>query len=154
MGRTGTGIATSLQAEWQYLCRCVPGVGRHLAPVEDAIKTLLIPALLELPLDHVQAELRTLLSHGVKAGGMNLRNPEEGADRLFEASKEASGILVASLRDRTPLDSVAHGTQVRGARAAACKDKAAMEKAAVKEMKDKAARNNKKLKRLKLLIVP
>ena len=57
-----------LQAEWQYFCRCVPGVGRHLAPVEDAIKTLLIPALLELPVDHVQAELRTLLSHGVKAG--------------------------------------------------------------------------------------
>ena len=85
---------------------------------------------------------------------MNLRNPTEGADRLFEASKEASGILVASLRDGTPLDSVAHRAQVRGAGAAARKDKAAMEKAAVKEMKDKAARNNKKLKRLKLLIVP
>ena len=89
------GFATSLQAEWQYLCRCVPGVGRHFAPVEAAIKTLLIPALLELPVDHVQAELRTLLSHGVKAGGTTLRNPEEGANRLFEASKEASGILVA-----------------------------------------------------------
>ena len=63
------GFATLLQAEWQYLCRCVPGVGRHLSPVEEAIKTLLIPALLELPVDHVQAELRTLLSHGVKAGG-------------------------------------------------------------------------------------
>ena len=69
------GFATSLQVEWQYLCRCVPGIGRHLAPVEEAIKTLLIPALLELPVDRVQAELRTLLLHGIKAGGMNLRNP-------------------------------------------------------------------------------
>ena len=84
------GFATSLQAERQYLCRCVLGVGQHLAPVETAIKTCLILALLELPADHVKDELRTLLSHGVKAGGMNLRNPETGADRLFQASDEAS----------------------------------------------------------------
>ena len=58
------GFTTSLQAEWQYLCRCVPGVGQHLTSVEAAIKTLLIPALLELPVDHVKAELRTMLSHG------------------------------------------------------------------------------------------
>ena len=57
---------------------------------------------------------------------MNLRNPADGADRLFEVPKEASGILVASLRDRTPLDSVAHRAQVRGAGAAARKDKAVM----------------------------
>ena len=119
------GFATSLQAEWQYLCRCVPGVGRHLAPVEAAIKTLLIPALLEMPVDHVKAELCTLLSRGVKAGGMNLRNPETSADCLFQASKEALGVLFASLRGGTPLDSVAHRAQVRGAGAAARKEKAA-----------------------------
>ena len=95
-----------MQAEWQYLCRCLPGIGRHLAPVKAAIKILLIPALLWLPADNVKAELRTLLSHGVKAGGMNLRNPKTGADRLSQASKEASGVLVASLSGGTRLDSV------------------------------------------------
>ena len=113
--------------------------------MEAAIKTLLIPALLELPADHVQAELRTLLSHGVKAGGMNLRNPKTGADRLFQASKVASGVLVALLRGGTPLDSVAHRAQVRGAGTAARKEKAAQEKEKTKRMQEEDGRNKKKL---------
>ena len=40
-------FATLLQAEWQYLCRCTPGVGPHLVPLEDAIMMKLIPALLQ-----------------------------------------------------------------------------------------------------------
>ena len=79
---------------------------------------------------------------------MNLRNPEMAADRLFQASKEALGILTTSLRGGTPLDSVAHRAQVRGAGTAARKDKATIEKKAGKRMKDKAVRNKKKLKRL------
>ena len=137
-----------MQAAWQYICRCVPGVSQHLAPVEAAIKTLLIPALHELPADNVKAELCTLLSHGVKAGGMNLPNPETGEYRLFQVSEDASGILVASLRGGTPLDSPAHCTQVRGAGGAAQKEKAAQEKEEVKRMKEGAVRNKKKLRRL------
>ena len=38
------GFALSLQAEWQYLRGCVPSVGKHLAPVEKAIREHLIPA--------------------------------------------------------------------------------------------------------------
>ena len=91
------GFATSLQAELQYLCRCTPGVGPHLAPLEDAIGMKLIPALLQQPPGWVSDDLRTLLSHGVKFGGMNIRNPVEGADCLFEASDAALGVLVASL---------------------------------------------------------
>ena len=71
---------------------------------------------------------------------MNLRNPETGADRLVQASEEASGVLVASLRGGTPLDSVAHRTQVRGAGAAAQKKMAAQEKEEVKRTMDEAVR--------------
>ena len=74
---------------------------------------------------------------------MNLRNPKTGADRLFQASKVASGVLVASLRGGTPLDSVAHRAQVRGAGAAARKEKAVHEKEEVKRMKDKAVRTRR-----------
>ena len=91
------GFATLLQSESQYLCRCTPGVGPHLAPLEDAIRMKLIPALLQQPPGWASDDLRTLLSHGVKFRGMNIRNPVEGADRLFEASEAASGVLVASL---------------------------------------------------------
>ncbi|WP_460986704.1 hypothetical protein, partial [Staphylococcus aureus] len=40
------GMVNCLQAEWQYLCRVEPGVGTHLAPVEDALRNKFIPALL------------------------------------------------------------------------------------------------------------
>ena len=43
------GVALSLQAMWQYLYRCIPGVEKHLAPVEQAIRTHLIHALLKVP---------------------------------------------------------------------------------------------------------
>ena len=39
------GLVNCLQAEWQYLCRVEPGVGTHLAPVEDALRNKFIPAL-------------------------------------------------------------------------------------------------------------
>ena len=107
---------------------------------------------MELPLDYVKDKLRTLLSHGVKAGGMNLRNPKTGADRLSQASEDASGVLVASLRGGTPLDSAAHRAQVRGAGAAARKEKMTWEKAEVKRMKEGASRNKKKLKPLERMV--
>ena len=86
------GFVTSLQAEWQYLCRTTPGVGAHMGPVEDAIRKVMIPALLQLAPGAVSDDLRTLLSHGVKQGGINFRNPVEGADALFAASESAYSI--------------------------------------------------------------
>ena len=63
----------------------------------------LIPALLQQPPGWASDDLRTLLSHGVKFGGMNIRNPVEGGDGLFEASNATSGVLVAPLLHVTEL---------------------------------------------------
>ena len=90
------GFTQSLQAEWQYLCRCVPGVEKHLGRVEDAIQQKLIPALLECTEEEVTDSLRQLLSHSTKQGGMNLRTPAARAARLIQASSEASAVFVAS----------------------------------------------------------
>ncbi|KAL7532612.1 hypothetical protein ACHAXR_004742, partial [Thalassiosira sp. AJA248-18] len=76
------GFTQSLQAEWQYLCRCVPGVEVHLEQVEVAIRKVLIPALLDVKPEEVKEDFRQLLSHGVKQGGINIRNPTAGAERL------------------------------------------------------------------------
>ena len=70
------------------------------------IRSHLIPALLEVPQSAVTDSLRTLLSHGVKAGGLNLRNPETDADRLFQSSAKASEVLVTLLMANAALDSV------------------------------------------------
>ncbi len=57
------GFTMSLQAEWQYLCRCVPGIGPHLQPIEEAITSHLLPALMEMDPAAVSDEFRALISH-------------------------------------------------------------------------------------------
>ena len=141
------GFATSLQAEWQYLCRTTPGVGAHMGPVEDAIRNVMIPAILQLKPSEVTDDLRTLLSHGVKQGGINFRNPVEDADAVFASSEAASGTSVASLLDGTVLEPVTHRGQVRAASVAARKEKVTKEKAALELLKVNAPK--KVIKRLK-----
>jgi hypothetical protein len=117
------GFTMSLQAEWQYLCRCVPGVGAHLAPVEDAIQQQLIPALLGVKFEEVSSDFRRMLANSVKQGGLNLRDPVAAADAQHEASREASVVLVKSLRESGELDTVEHRQCVRQAGAKARKAK-------------------------------
>ena len=75
-------FATSLQTEWLYLYPCIFGVGQHPTPLEEAIRKQLIPALLQLLPGLVSEDLRTLLSHRVKFGGMNICNPKERGQPL------------------------------------------------------------------------
>ena len=71
---------------------------------------------------------------------MNIRNPVEGADTLFKASKSVSGILVASLLANTELEPVSHCGQVCAASVAARKEKLTREKAVVEPMKAGASK--------------
>ena len=138
------GYSQSLQAEMQYICRVVPGVGKHLEPVEMAIREYLIPALFELEPGELKTDFRILLEHGVKQGGMNLKNPAKGAERLLQASTEASEVLVASLLDATTLDSEAHKACVRQAGAKARKERVDGEKEVVRGMMALASKAVKK----------
>ena len=138
------GFSQSLQSEWQYLCRIVPDVGKHLEPVEAAIQEFLIPALFDMPPGEVKDKFRRLLEHGVKQGGMNIRNPVKGASRLHQASEEASEILVESLLANADLDSVEHKVCVRKAGAKARKERVDSEKELVKEWMEGASKATKK----------
>ena len=128
------GFVHSLQAEWQSLCRCVPDIDHHLVPIETAIRHHLIPVLFDIDPGEITDEWRTLLTHGVKQGGMNIRNPVLGADHLYQTSLAASTTLVASLLHNTPLDSNEHRTCVRKAGAMARKERVDGETAVVKGM--------------------
>ena len=111
------GFATSLQAEWQYMSRAVPGLGAHLQPIEDAIEHDLILALLGCTAEQAaKPDFRTLLGHGVKQGGLNLRNRVTVAPRLRQSSVEATAVLVKSLLEGTDLDTVEHKECVKEAR--------------------------------------
>jgi len=124
-------------------------VGQHLEPVEKAIRELFIPALLECDVKEVTDDLRQLLSHGSKQGGMNLRNPSLGAARLHQSSCEASEVLVASLMGNTTLDAEEHKACVRKAGATARKERIEAEKEAVVEMMATASKAEaKRLERI------
>ena len=137
----------SLQAEWQYLCRLCPRAGPHLAPVEQAIRGALIPALLNLdsPIDD---DLRRLLGQGVKRGGLALRDPGEGATRLYTASREATEPLVASLIGNSPLHHPHHIAKVRAAGRAAREEREEKEAAFMDTLGRQSPRVKKRMGRM------
>ena len=73
-----------------------------------------------------------------------MRNPETGADRLFQSSAEASEVLVTSLMANAALDSVQHRACVRKAGTDAHKEKIEKEKASLKLMSEGASKKTKK----------
>jgi hypothetical protein len=75
------GLASSLQAKWQYICRVVPGAKHYLGPIKTAICEKFIPALLQVS-DPVDDTFRQLLSQGMKMGRLALRNPVASAPHL------------------------------------------------------------------------
>ena len=108
------GLVSCLSAEWQYICRTVPEVGPSLAPVENALRTKFIPAIIGVdgPIDD---DLRTLLGNGVKTGGLAIRDPTLTAASLFSASVEATGMLTGTLIRNEPINVEAHRNTVRAA---------------------------------------
>ncbi len=92
------GLALSLQAEWQYICRVVPGADHYLGPIKTAICKKFIPALLQVS-DPVGDTLCQLLLQGVKFGRLALRNPVASVPHLHQSSVDACDILVKALHD-------------------------------------------------------
>ncbi len=92
------GLALSLQAKWQYICRVVPGAEHYLGPIETAICEKFIPALLQVS-NPVDDTFRQLLLQGVKFGGLALRNPMTSAPHLHRSSVDACDNLVKALHD-------------------------------------------------------
>ncbi|KAL7474076.1 hypothetical protein ACHAW6_000070 [Cyclotella cf. meneghiniana] len=81
-----------LSAEWQYICRMVPDVGPSLVPVENALCTKFLPALLGID-GPINDKLRTLLENRVKTGGLAIRDPTLAAASPYSTSVEATEML-------------------------------------------------------------
>jgi hypothetical protein len=99
------GLTKSLQQEWQYLRRVVLNCGPAFEPVEEAIRTVFLPALLEATEAECQRELTTI---SVRQAGLGLPNPVQSAPACFAASEACTSLLVTSLRERTGLNANIH----------------------------------------------
>ena len=100
------GLAKSLQQEWQYLQRVVPDCGAAFEPVEEAIRSVFLPALLQATEAECQRELTTV---SVRKAGLGLPDPTQSAPGCFAASEACTSLLVRSLREGTALDANRHG---------------------------------------------
>jgi hypothetical protein len=98
----------------------VPGAGQYLEPVESALCKKFIPALLQVsePVDDVFCQL---LSHGVKMGGIAIKNPVTSAPHLHQSLMDASNILVKALHNGGGHNTKAHKAVIKAAGNAACK---------------------------------
>ena len=92
----------SLQSEWQYLQRTVPGVGTLMGPIEEALREKMFPSLSRG--EEIDADFRKILGHGVKHGGLGIPDPQLSAESEYNTSKAASRELVDSLLEGSVLN--------------------------------------------------
>eukprot|EP00956_Cyclotella_meneghiniana_P042116 scaffold248361_cov42-Cyclotella_meneghiniana.AAC.1 len=105
------GMAMSLQHEWQFVARTVPDIGHLFEPIERAIRKFFLPNLLGV--DSIDANMRELLSFGVKQAGLGIRNPVESAEALYDTSKNACEKLVEAIVSGRELCLAEHKQRVR-----------------------------------------
>ena len=101
------GLARSLQAEWQYLQRVTPDIAPAFAPLEEAIATVFLPALLDASVAEV-ALLRPLLALPVRLGGLGIPDPTTTGEHCFDSSKESTTLLQDSMVKGVPLCATEH----------------------------------------------
>ena len=90
-----TGLGMSLQLEWQYLQRTVPGVGTLMGNIEEALREKFFHALFGA--EEINNDFWKILGHSVKHGGIGITDPRFSADSAYNTSKSDSGELVDSL---------------------------------------------------------
>ncbi|KAL7474808.1 hypothetical protein ACHAW6_000764, partial [Cyclotella cf. meneghiniana] len=85
----------------------VPDVGPSLRPVENALLTKFLPAVLGIdgPIDN---ELRTLLGNGVKTRGLAIQDPTLAATSFYSTSVEATDMLTGTLIQNKTINIEAH----------------------------------------------
>jgi hypothetical protein len=104
--------------------RVVADTAPFFSPLEEAIRTHFLPALLGVPFIEIDGDYRQLLTHSVKLGGLAIRNPVDTAPRAHTASFAATCHLTVSLVDpATRFDPGAHRMCATKAGAAAQRDR-------------------------------
>jgi hypothetical protein len=122
------GLAMSLQQEWQYLQRVVPGCGAAFQPIEDALRDVFIPALLQGDPAETQREQTSL---AVRHAGLGIPDPTSTAEANYSTSVACARLLTRSLRAGRNLDAHQHSAHAGLERRKASKTKVAAEELAL-----------------------
>ena len=115
------GLQKSLQSEWTHLQRVLADIGPAFAPVESAIRSHFIPALLDA--DSIGDSLRHILALPVKAAGIALPDPTATATHNHAASTAGTTVISAALLHRAEWNYPTHKVTMRAARLVAREEK-------------------------------
>ena len=94
------GFTFCLQNEWQYVQRVTSDTAAHFAPLEVAIRTKFLPALLGIVASDLDGDFRELLTHSVKTGKVAIRNPVDTTVHVHKTSLRTTSHLVTSMVDK------------------------------------------------------
>ena len=106
-------LVMSLQSEWQYLQRTVPGVDTLMGPIVEALREKFSPSLFGG--EEITANFWKILGHSVKHGGIGITDPRLSAESAYNTSKAASRELVDSLLGGSVLNYVGQRACIRKA---------------------------------------
>ena len=90
------GLTMSLQSEWQYLQRVVPGLADAFEPVETALREEFLPALFQVDATAAAAN-RALWALPTKHGGLGIPDPTTTGEALHRCSKAVTAVLTDAL---------------------------------------------------------
>ena len=108
-------LEMSLQLDWKYLQRTFHGVGTLMVPINEALREAFFPAIFVV--EEVSLELRKILGHSFKHGGLGIPDLCLSEEHAYSTSKSASEVLLGSLLRGKYLNYVAHKGCVRRASA-------------------------------------
>ena len=103
------GLEITLQSEWQYLQRTVPGVGTLIGPIEESLREKFFLSLFGG--EEINADFPKILGHS----GLGIPDSQISAESAYNTSKTASRELVDSLLGGSVLNYVGHRECIRKA---------------------------------------
>ncbi len=80
-----------LSSKWTYMCRTTPNMSHLLTPLEDVLRTNLIPSLTGNPPPNDTE--RTLFALPAREGGLGIRIPSKQATHEYNASRNVTSSL-------------------------------------------------------------
>ncbi len=89
-----------MQNKWQYVQHVTSDTAPHFAPLEVAIRTKFLRALLGIAALDLGGKFCKLLTHSVKTGGISIQNPVDTAVHVHETSLRATSHLAPSMVNR------------------------------------------------------
>ena len=95
----------ALSMRWGFLQRTIPNTKEFFAPLEESIRTKLIPAIIGRNVTEIE---RSIFSLPVRLGGLGIQNPCETADREYDNStritRNLTRLIVNQEKDLTNYD--------------------------------------------------